>query len=328
MTRSVTFAATQLAMGWDIDANLDKAESTVRAAHASGAQVILLQELFATPYFCKTQQYKYLDLAQPLAGNPMIERFSRLAAELQVVLPISYYERDTNTFFNSLVMIDADGTVLDNYRKTHIPDGPGYCEKFYFTPGDTGFKVWKTRYGTFGAGICWDQWFPETARCCALMGAEAMFYPTAIGSEPQDPSHWTPAVTGSGSCRATAAANILPVIASNRTGVEEDDGVSDHFLWLLVHHRPHRGQDRRGRPRRGKNPRGGASTWMPPHPIAAPGACSGTAAPGSTRPSPVRPAATTHEHGAAGYAARRWLSHAGRARATAGGADGLARAQG
>mgnify|MGYP001827978219 CR=1 FL=1 len=228
MSRSVTFAATQLAMGWDIDANLEKAERAVREAHAGGARVILLQELFETPYFCKSQQYKYLDLARPREGNPLIDRFARLAAELEVVLPISYYERDTNTFFNSLVMVDADGTVMDNYRKTHIPDGPGYCEKFYFTPGDTGFKVWKTRYGTFGAGICWDQWFPETARCCALMGAEVMFYPTAIGSEYHDltldsSAHWQRVMQGH------AAANILPVIASNRTGVEEDDGISTTF---------------------------------------------------------------------------------------------------
>ena len=228
MSRTVTFAATQLTISWDIDANLAKAEQAVRDAHEAGAQVILLQELFEAPYFCKTQQYRYLDLAKPRVGNPLIERFARLAAELQVVLPISYYERDTNTFFNSLVMIDADGTVLDNYRKTHIPDGPGYCEKFYFTPGDTGFKVWKTRYGTFGAGICWDQWFPETARCCALMGAEAMFYPTAIGTEPQDPAldssgHWQRVMQGH------SAANILPVIASNRTGIEEDDGITTTF---------------------------------------------------------------------------------------------------
>jgi N-carbamoylputrescine amidase len=209
MTRTVTFAAIQLAMSWDIE-------------------VILLQELFATPYFCKTQQYKYLDLAEPLEGNPLIKRFSSLAAELGVVLPISYYERDTNTFFNSLVMVDADGTVLENYRKTHIPDGPGYCEKFYFTPGDTGFKVWHTRFGVFGAGICWDQWFPETARCCALLGAEAMFFPTAIGSEPQDAGldsrdHWQRVMQGH------AAANVLPVIAANRTGAEEDDGITTTF---------------------------------------------------------------------------------------------------
>lgn len=228
MTRNVTFAVAQLAMGWDVEQNLDKAEQAVRDAHRQGAQAILLQELFATPYFCKTQQYRYLDLAEPLAGHTMIERFARLAAELEVVLPISYYERDNNTFFNSLVMIDADGTVLDNYRKTHIPDGPGYCEKFYFSPGDTGFRVWHTRYGVFGAGICWDQWFPETARCCALMGAEVMFYPTAIGSEPQDPDldssgHWQRVMQGH------AAANVLPVIAANRTGVEEDDGVSTTF---------------------------------------------------------------------------------------------------
>lgn len=228
MSRNVTFAATQLSISWDLDDNIRKAERAVRDAHAAGAQVILLQELFAAPYFCKTQQYRYLDLAQPRQGHPLIEHFSKLAAELQVVLPLSYYERDTNTHYNSLVMIDADGTVMDNYRKSHIPDGPGYAEKFYFTPGDTGFKVWKTRYGTFGVGICWDQWYPETARCCALLGAEAMFYPTAIGSEPQDSAldsrdHWQRVMQGH------AAANLLPVIASNRTGVEEDDGISTTF---------------------------------------------------------------------------------------------------
>ena len=228
MSRVVTFAATQLAMGWELDANLDKAENAVRAAHDMGAQVILLQELFETPYFCKTQQYRYLDLARPLRDHPVIARFAALAAELEVVLPLSYYERDHNTYFNSLVMVDADGSVLDNYRKTHIPDGPGYCEKFYFSPGDTGFRVWQTRYGVLGAGICWDQWFPETARACALMGAEAMLYPTAIGSEPQDPTldssgHWQRVMQGH------AAANVLPVIASNRTGVEQDDGVSTTF---------------------------------------------------------------------------------------------------
>ena len=228
MSRIVTFAATQLSISWDIEANMEKAEKAVREAHAAGAQVILLQELFEAPYFCKTQHYKYLDLAKPRAGNPLFARFAKREAELDEELPISYYERDTNTFFNSLVMIDADGSVLNNYRKSHIPDGPGYCEKFYFTPGDTGFKVWKTRYGVFGVGICWDQWFPETARCCALLGAEAMFYPTAIGTEPHDASlhssgHWQRVMQGH------AAANILPVIASNRTGVEEDDGISTTF---------------------------------------------------------------------------------------------------
>ena len=215
-------------MSWDIDDNLAKAEQTVRDAHGQGAQVILLQELFETPYFCKTQKYEHLELAKPLADNPLIARFAKLAAELEVVLPISYYERDTNTFYNSLVMIDADGTVMHNYQKTHIPDGPGYTEKFYFTPGNTGFTVWETSYGVFGAGICWDQWFPETARSCALLGAEVMFYPTAIGSEPQDPTldssgHWQRVMQGH------SAANILPVIASNRVGVEEDDGISTTF---------------------------------------------------------------------------------------------------
>lgn len=228
MDRSISFAAAQFTMSWDTDANLARGEAAVREAHGRGARVILLPELFATPYFCKSQQYSYLDLAAPRDRHPVIARFSALAAELEVVLPISYFERDTNTHYNSLVMIDADGRVLANYRKSHIPDGPGYCEKFYFTPGDTGFRVWDTRYGRFGAGICWDQWFPETARSCALQGAEALFFPTAIGSEPQDPAldscgHWQRVMQGH------AAANLLPVIAANRCGVETDDGITTTF---------------------------------------------------------------------------------------------------
>ncbi len=228
MERMIKFAAAQFSMSWDTPANLEHAEAAVREAHALGAQVILLPELFATPYFCKTQDYAHLELAAPLQGHPLVSRFAALAAELEVVLPLSYFERDTNTHYNSLVMIDADGRVLENYRKSHIPDGPGYCEKFYFTPGDTGFQVWDTRYGRFGVGICWDQWFPETARCCALAGAEALFYPTAIGTEPQDPSldssgHWQRVMQGH------AAANILPVIAANRIGVETDGGVTTTF---------------------------------------------------------------------------------------------------
>ncbi|WP_286240522.1 N-carbamoylputrescine amidase [Neptuniibacter halophilus] len=228
MSNTVKFATVQLAIDWQQDKTLKKITAAIREAAKEGAQVIVLQELFLTPYFCKKQEAKYFELAQPLQGHPVIAQLSELAAELKVVLPVSYFEKDGNTFFNSLVMIDADGSVLDNYRKSHIPDGPGYSEKFYFSPGDTGFKVWKTAYGTFGAGICWDQWFPELARSMALAGAEAIFYPTAIGSEPQDPTldsrdHWQRTMQGH------SAANLVPVIAANRTGIETDDGISTTF---------------------------------------------------------------------------------------------------
>lgn len=190
--------------------------------------MILPQELFAAPYFCKKQEAKYFELAEETANSHLIQEMSALAKELGVVIPVSYFEKAGNTFFNSLVMIDADGTVLDNYRKSHIPDGPGYSEKYYFSPGDTGFKVWQTKFGKFGAGICWDQWFPELARSLALHGAEAIFYPTAIGSEPQDPTldsrdHWQRTMQGH------SAANLVPVIASNRVGIEVDDGIATTF---------------------------------------------------------------------------------------------------
>ncbi len=186
------------------------------------------QELFAAPYFCKKQEAKYFELAETCESSKLIQHMSVLAKELNVVIPVSYFERSGNTFFNSLVMIDADGTVLENYRKSHIPDGPGYSEKFYFSPGDTGFKVWQTRFGKFGAGICWDQWFPELARSLVLNGAEAIFYPTAIGSEPQDKTldsrdHWQRTMQGH------SAANMVPVLASNRTGKEFDDGIETTF---------------------------------------------------------------------------------------------------
>ena len=228
MTRKVNFAAVQLAISWDLDKNLDKIRHSVKEAADNGANVVVLQELFAAPYFCKKQEAKYFELAQTLDSSPLISTMSAIAKEFNVVLPVSYFEKSGNTFFNSLVMIDADGTVLDNYRKSHIPDGPGYSEKFYFSPGDTGFKVWDTQFGRFGAGICWDQWFPELARSLVLQGAEAIFYPTAIGSEPQDSSldsqgHWQRTMQGH------SAANLVPVIASNRTGVESDDGIETNF---------------------------------------------------------------------------------------------------
>ncbi len=215
----VTVAATQIACNWDLAANADRAEALVRQAAGQGAQVVLVQELFATPYFCIEQHAHYLDLAKPMAGHPLIARFSELARDLGVVLPCSYFERAGAVFFNAVAMIDADGRILGNYRKTHIPQNPGYEEKFYFSPGDTGYRVWDTAAGRIGVGICWDQWFPECARAMALMGAEMLFYPTAIGSEPADPAydsqpHWEMVMRGH------AAANILPVIAANRVGRE------------------------------------------------------------------------------------------------------------
>ncbi|EHH2534644.1 N-carbamoylputrescine amidase [Vibrio parahaemolyticus] len=228
MSKVVKFAALQLTKSWDLEENLAKAKKAIREAAQNGANVILPQELFAAPYFCKKQEAKYFELAEETANSHLIQEMSALAKELGVVIPVSYFEKAGNTFFNSLVMIDADGTVLDNYRKSHIPDGPGYSEKYYFSPGDTGFKVWQTKFGKFGAGICWDQWFPQLARSLALHGAEAIFYPTAIGSEPQDPTldsrdHWQRTMQGH------SAANLVPVIASNRVGIEVDDGIETTF---------------------------------------------------------------------------------------------------
>ncbi|EPQ8264624.1 TPA: N-carbamoylputrescine amidase [Vibrio alginolyticus] len=228
MSKVVKFAALQLTKSWDLEDNLAKAKKVIREAAQNGANVILPQELFAAPYFCKKQEAKYFELAEETENCRLIKEMSALAKELGVVIPVSYFEKAGNTFFNSLVMIDADGTVLDNYRKSHIPDGPGYSEKYYFSPGDTGFKVWQTKFGKFGAGICWDQWFPELARSLALHGAEAIFYPTAIGSEPQDPTldsrdHWQRTMQGH------SAANLVPVIASNRVGTEVDDGIETTF---------------------------------------------------------------------------------------------------
>jgi N-carbamoylputrescine amidase len=217
--REVTVAATQMACSWGTAANLDRAEALVRRAAADGAQVILLQELFETPYFCKDQDPAHFALARPFETNATLARFAALAAELGVVLPVSFFERANQAHFNSLAMLDADGAVLGRYRKSHIPDGPGYQEKFYFNPGDTGFRVFDTRFGRIGAAICWDQWFPEAARTLALQGAELLLYPTAIGSEPQDPNldsrgHWQRVMQGH------AAANLVPLVASNRIGAE------------------------------------------------------------------------------------------------------------
>jgi N-carbamoylputrescine amidase len=223
----VKVAAVQMAMSEDKEANADKAEYLVREAASNGAQIILLPELFEGLYFCKDMDKKYFAWAQEREGHPLIGRFSALAKELNVVLPLSYFEKSGDAYFNSLVVIDADGSILENYRKTHIPDGPGYEEKFYFKPGDTGFKVWQTRYAKIGVGICWDQWFPETARSLALMGAELIFYPTAIGSEPEihvdSKDHWQRVQQGH------AAANTVPVIAANRIGEEAGESCTLTF---------------------------------------------------------------------------------------------------
>ncbi len=216
--RNVTVAATQMACSWDIQQNIAIATDLVTKAAKSGANIILLQELFETPYFCQVHEFDYFKLAMSVTDNAAINHFKQLAKELDVVLPISFYEKSGNTFFNSVTVIDADGEILGTYRKTHIPDGIPYAEKFYFTPGDTGFKVWETKYAKIGVGICWDQWFPECARSMALMGAEILFYPTAIGDEPtlgiDSKGHWQRCMQGH------AAANLMPVIASNRIGTE------------------------------------------------------------------------------------------------------------
>ncbi len=217
--RTVTVAATQMACSWDIPGNIARAEGLIRKAVAEGAKIVLIQELFEAPYFCQDQIAEFFDMAKPFEDNPLIAHFASLAAELDVVLPISFFEKAGQAFFNSVGIIDADGSVLGLYRKSHIPDGPGYTEKYYFSPGDTGFEVWQTKHATIGVGICWDQWFPEAARAMALQGAELLFYPTAIGSEPQDPTidsaaHWQRVMQGH------AAANLMPVIASNRIGTE------------------------------------------------------------------------------------------------------------
>lgn len=208
-----------MACSWQVEDNLAQAEALVREAAQAGAHIVLLQELFETPYFCIEQDRKHFGLARPVEGHPMLAAMSALAKEMSVVLPISFFEKAGNAHFNSLVVIDANGAQVAHYRKSHIPDGPGYQEKFYFSPGDTGFCVADTAFGRIGAAICWDQWFPEAARAMALAGAELLFYPTAIGSEPPVPGydssqHWQRVMQGH------AAANLVPVIASNRIGVE------------------------------------------------------------------------------------------------------------
>ena len=218
--RELTVAAIQMQMADDVSVNVATAERLVREAAGRGARLILIPELFEGLYFCTDQLAEHMNRARPLEGHPTIAHFAALARELQVVLPVSFFERANNAAFNSVAMIDADGSVLGVYRKSHIPDGPGYSEKYYFNPGDTGFRVWDTAVGRVGLGICWDQWFPECARVLALRGAEIILYPTAIGSEPHDSTwdssrHWQRVMQGH------AGANLVPVVAANRFGVEK-----------------------------------------------------------------------------------------------------------
>ena len=219
MARTIKVAALQAAFGEDMGANIATVERLVRAAAKQGARVILAPELFQGPYFCTSQEERWFATAFPAATHPCVLAMQKLAQELNVVLPVSIFERDGPLYFNSVVIVDADGKQLGVYRKTHIPDGPGYQEKYYFRPGDTGFKVWDTKHGRIGVGICWDQWFPETARAMALMGAEILFYPTAIGSAPHDASldtrePWRRAMQGH------AVSNVVPIVAANRIGLE------------------------------------------------------------------------------------------------------------
>jgi len=224
----VTVAATQMACDWDKEGNIARAESLVNRAADAGAQIILLQELFETPYFCIDVQDQHFDLASSIEESPTIKRFQALARERELVLPISFFEQAGLTYFNSVVVIDADGSIAGHYRKSHIPDFPAYQEKFYFSPGDTGFMAINTRYARIGVAICWDQWFPEAARAMVLQGAEVLFYPTAIGSEVYDQEldskdHWQTAMRGH------AAANVVPVVASNRVGREQSGEIETEF---------------------------------------------------------------------------------------------------
>ena len=216
--RNVTIAAVQMQCSISVSENIEKADAMVRRAAQQGAQVILLPELFERPYFCQERRYEYYAFAKPILENDAVRHFLSVAKELEVVIPVSFYEKDGCTLYNSVAMVDADGSLMGVYRKTHIPDDHYYQEKFYFTPGNTGFRVWDTRYGKIGVGICWDQWFPETARCLALAGAEMILYPTAIGSEPilncDSMEHWRRCMQGH------AGSNLLTVVAANRIGLE------------------------------------------------------------------------------------------------------------
>jgi len=226
--REVTVAATQMACSNDTDKNVSNAEKLVRQAASKGAQIILIQELFESQYFCMDQKEELFELSKPFDNHPTIKKFSELAKQLKVVLPVSFFEKANRAHYNSVAIVDADGSILGKYRKSHIPDGPGYQEKFYFNPGDTGFKVWNTKYAKIGVGICWDQWFPEAARSMVLSGAELLLYPTAIGGEPEDDGFdssdmWQRAMIGH------SASNQIPVIASNRIGTEKGIDIENYF---------------------------------------------------------------------------------------------------
>jgi len=228
MSRLVNLAALQTHYGSDLHDNIDRTIALIRQAASAGAQIILPSELFQGPYFCTTQDERWFATAHPALEHPCVTQLQPIAAELGVVIPVSIFEREGPRYYNSVVILDADGTALGTYRKSHIPDGPGYQEKYYFRPGDSGFKVWNTRYAKIGVGICWDQWYPEAARAMALLGAEVLFYPTAIGSEPHDGTldtrdPWRRAMQGH------AVSNVMPVVAANRIGVEQGLGDDQHF---------------------------------------------------------------------------------------------------
>jgi N-carbamoylputrescine amidase len=226
--RTITVAAIQTSYGHDLKANIAKTEAFVREAARGGARVVLPSELFQGIYFCTKQDPKWFETAFPVARHPCVLAMQKLAKELGVVIPVSFFEKDGPRYYNSVAIADASGEILGVYRKSHIPDGPGYQEKYYFRPGDTGFKAWKTKAGTIGVGICWDQWYPEAARAMVLAGAEVLFYPTAIGSEPYDATldthnEWQRAMQGH------AVANAVPVVAANRVGLEDNDGVKQKY---------------------------------------------------------------------------------------------------
>ena len=224
----VTVAATQMTCCWEIDKNISKAKKIIKDAANKDANIILLQELFQTPYFCIEYDEEIFRLAKPFKNNVLLNEMAEISKKLNVVLPISYFEKENNAYYNSIAVIDSDGTILGNYRKSHIPDGAGYLEKYYFNPGDTGFKVWKTKFGNIGIGICWDQWFPEAARIMALKGADILFYPTAIGDEPRM-SQYDSSQAWQRVMQGHAAANVMPVVASNRIGIESVKGQTNGF---------------------------------------------------------------------------------------------------
>ena len=227
--REVTFAATQMACSKKSEDNIDKAVNIIESAAKKGANVVLIQELFETQYFCKDQKEELFELAKPFEDNPTIHLMSKVARDNNVVLPISFFEKANKAHFNTIAMIDSDGTIMGKYRKSHIPDGPGYQEKFYFNPGNTGFKVWDTKFCKVGVGICWDQWSSEAAKIMALKGAEVILYPTAIGGEPDNNDDFDSSDMWQRAMIGHAAVNQVPIVASNRIGSEEGYEISNFF---------------------------------------------------------------------------------------------------